>query len=126
MTNYKSRDSAELSHFYKGGVKMINELEIKNLCKQYNYRYKIYDNTNKIKVYTGLDEWLIDCTNHGYVLKHFSKGSNNKGKCHYHKQRAKPFKDLNFLFRSLHTHKPISQSHNRVFRIKELLKEHCN
>ncbi len=105
---------------------MINEIEIKSLCKQYDYNYKIYNNTNKIKVDTGLDEWLIECHNNGYTLKHYSKSSNKKGKHRYHKQRIKPFSDLQFLFKSLHTHKPIIQCYNKVFRMKELFKEYCN
>jgi len=95
----------------------IDELEIKSLCDNYGYKYRIYNNT--VFINTNFDNWVIEVGDDGLLLKHQNKKRNKSKKNHYHTQRK--FRDFPYLIRSIHTHKPVNTSYNYMFRMKELL-----
>lgn len=66
---------------------MIDEILLQRMCKQYNIKYKIFESTDTITLYTGLDDWMIKYVpgrDRPYCIFHKNKIKQTKK---YHVQR---------------------------------------
>jgi len=102
-------------------LETLDEMEIKKLCKKYNYKYRCFHNTAIIE--TGIDMWKITLTgvkNKKIMVEHMNKNGNKKGKIQFHKQRIAY--DLDWVFKNIiNPHQTFENVFNETFKIKRLL-----
>lgn len=102
-------------------LEVLDEMEIKRLCKKYNYKYRYFYETAIIE--TGVDMWRITLTGIKYkkiMVEHINKNGNKKRKIQFHKQRVAY--DLDWIFKNIISpHQDFLNVFNETFKIKKLL-----
>ena len=106
---------------------MIDETLVNNLAGMYKFKVKVFKETSTILVDSGDDEWEVLClpkshsNNRNIVLYH---KNNKRDKKHSHLQRR--YLDLEFCFKSIHTHKyKPYHAFDNAFRIQTLIDRVC-
>lgn len=80
-------------------IEIVDELEVKRLNKQYNFKINLFYDT--IYLTSRFDEWIVEMCDDKFKLKHVNQ---NKTKLRSHTQHSDYYSSLESVLENIRTH----------------------